>query len=1156
MLNALAYLNFARDLLQPQLASKYEGRARCSFLRFAMSHRSGKFRRLVVEMLENRELLSTNTGFDPSPEEIELLDRINRMRIDPQGELARIFSDIEKGIAYDSRITDYFLPSPAYYYPTNTSILQQEFAKLTPAAPLAWDNSLALAADTHTTQMINHSPKPREDHVLPNGPSLEERLIAAGFYDPSSGLSIVYEENITGYGYAPVAGNDGTVASYIHEFLVIDFGVSSHSHRNNVMDTKFTLIGIGLQKVPQGMASFGPWVVTIDFASYSNGSVLAEGGYLTGVAYDDINGNHMYNAGEGLGDMQIIVRGEDGSIKAEFSTSSAGAYQEYLDNGTYTVTVTGSVFAMPVTQTVIIDGQNVKVDFCPQDIAQDKPVVDLNGAEAGLDFNIAFPETNQPSTIVASSLSVVSNGWLAYATVQLQERFDGGREILQVNLNGTNLASHYDSATGTLTISGTATAEDYARVLRTLSYQNSTERPHLETRTVHVVVSNGFNESDAAVSTVNMTAVYIPEMMIEDVKIIEGDEGVTDLNFVIELCEMPRELIVINYTISAGTAEAGVDFTETSGRIIFNPWDRTTATISIPINANYDPGEDRTILLDIISATNVTLLRNQVTGVILEDDNVKHLGAWTSWSSGDVNLEFLDGRRFLYAFDAMYDGSVSWDTFFDGLPENTRVFVYDTTHASEAILALPSLVGDKRHLEFDVTEGKTYIVKIELQDDLEPEFWPTIVSMKMVQTVRVIDDGIEIHGHTDQPTNYVLDFSNGDLRVGYDDSLTQIDPSLYHLIRFGLIKSDDALTIIGNGSQENTVIFDDEFLVTDGISINIGDFGNIRFVGTDKYDSVQFIVNENDCYFRFENGETILRTATKEYYTDQVENVTVTTMGTGGYAEFYDLPSNDTYSLRTNNILFEGGGFRIETQNFQKSNAYLISGGNDTSLVYGENNSQIIFTDKMIDRLDAMTSYRIWNSQTAIAVNADDSNNVATFVNRNPYDQYYVSLAYVTSTNQRQSIYHQAIGFNDVAIISLANGSSVVTVYLGHDYGLNELETNRMILTDGSKKVVMQTTVSNSQSYIFIAPLLQTEFSTDVVPSPAVSSTNVFEQLGTADVAVVAIAEENAGRTFDDALLQSLASEQEQKRKNSQGEADDETDLLRAFARQIALLSQ
>ena len=1122
-----------------------------------MSHRSGKFRRLVVETLENRELLSTNTGFDPSPEEIELLDRINRMRIDPQGELARIFSDIENKIAYDSRITGYFGYPPAYSYPTNISILQQEFAKLTPTAPLAWNNTLASVADTHTSLMISLKNQGKVgNHTLPGELPLEERLIAAGFYDPSSGLDLVYDENVTGHGFSPVAGKYGSVASYIHEFLVIDFGLSSHDHRDNVMDPRFTLIGISLQEVPQGVTGFGPWAATVDFASLSNGSALAEGGYLTGVVYDDADGNHMYNAGEGLSDMQIIVRGDDGSIKAEFSTSSAGAYQEYLANGTYTVTITGSAFAVPITQTVVIDGQNVKVDFRPQDSKSGKPVVDLNGAESGLDFDVAFPETNLASSIVASDLSVVSNGWLTYATVQLQERFDGGREILQVNLSGTSLASRYDSATGTLIISGTATAEDYAKVLRTLGYQNSTERPHLDTRTVSVVVSNGFNESDAAISTVNMTAVYIPEMKIEDIKVIEGDEGVTDLNFVIELSEMPRELIVINYTISAETAEAGVDFTETTGRIIFNPWDRTTATISIPVNANYDPGKDRTILLDIVSATNVTLLRNQVTGTILEDDDIEHLGNWTSWSSGDVNLEFVDGRRFLYAFDAMYDGSVSWDTLFDSLPENTRMFVYDTTHASDAIIALPSLSGDKRHLEFDVTEGKTYIVKIELQNDLEPEFWPTIVSMKMVQTVRIIDDGIEIPGHADQPTNYVLDFSNGDLRVGYDDALTQIDPSLYHLLRFGLIKSGDGLTIIVDGSQNNTVILDDEFLVTDGVSINIGDFGSLRFVGTDEYDSVQFIVNEDDCYFRFENGKTFLRTATKEYFTDQVENVTVTTMGTGGYAEFYDLPSNDTYTLRTNNILFEGGGFRIETQNFQKGNAYLISGGNDTSLVFGENDSQIIFTDRMIDRLDATTSYRIWNPQTAIAMNADDSNNVATFVNLNPYDQYYVSLAHVTSTNQRRSIYHQAVGFNDVAIISLANGSSVVSVYLAHGSIFDELETNKMVLTDGSKKVVMQTTASNSQSYIFFAPQLQTEFNTDVAPSPAPPSTNVSEQLATSDVAVAEIAEENAGKTLDDTLLQSLADEQEQKRKTAQDEADDETDLLRVFVRQIALLSQ
>lgn len=1113
-----------------------------------MSNRNRKFRRLLVETLESRELLSANATFDPSPEELELLERINRMRIDPQGELARIFSDLENGIANDSRITSYF---NAYAYPS-LARLQREFASLTAAAPLAWDNTLASVADAHTTLMISRK---TQAHTLPGEQSLEARLIASGFYDPESGLKLDYAENITAFGFSPVEGEYGSVASYIHEFLVIDFGNSNHEHRNNVMDPNLSLVGIGLQQVPEGTTGFGPWVVTVDFASTSNGAALPEGGYLLGVAYDDANANQMYEAGEGLGDMQIVVR-QGGSVVADFSTTSAGAYQQYLENGTYTVTITGSAFAVPMTQTVVIDGQNVKADFRPQDAATQTPVVDLNGTDSGVNFNVAFPETSQPSSIVSTGLTVTSGSWLTYAVVQLHDQPDGNYEMLQVDVGGTSLSARYDSATGTLTISGTATAEDYAKVLQTLSYRNNLDRPHLETRTVSVIVSNGYKESTAAVSSVKMTAVYVPEMTINDVKVIEGDEGVTDLVFTVELSEMPREMIVVNYAISAGTAEAGVDFTPTTGRVVINAWDRTTATITVSINADYDPGENRTVLLDVLSATNVTLLREQAVGTILEDDVVTHLGRMPTWSDG--NLEFIDGVRLLYSFEAMYDGQVSWDTVLDSLPEGTRMVVYESTHSSIAF-AYSTLSADKQHLEFDVTEGTTYVVKIELRDELAEELRPGIVSTKMAQTVRIIDDGIEILGNTDQPTEFVVDFTDGELRVGYDDALTRLDPSLYYMIQFGLLGVGDGVTIVGGGSQDDPIVSrpDDEFLVVNGVTINIGGFEKITFAGTDAYDSVQIVADGNDSQFTFEDGNTTLVTATKVYYTYQVESVLVTATGSGGNAAFYDLPSNDTYTLQSDNILFEGGGFRIETQGFQKGNVFPISGGNDTTLIYGQNDSRIVFAGNVVDRIDATSSYRVWNPKTVTATNKDDSNNTVTFYNVNPGDQYYVALSCLTATNRQQSVHYQAIGFNDVSIRTLGNGSGSATIYMTSDARI-EWQNNQAVLTNDLQKVVLPSGATYQfQSALqtqtaLSATTTETYVATTDTASLSLTTESVSDLSAASDAAVSAFTEESV----DDLLLQSLAWEQEQKsRTTDQDETDDETDLLRVFARRVALLS-
>jgi len=1107
-----------------------------------MPGRNQRFRRLVVESLENRELLSANPTFDPSSEALELFERINRMRVDPQGELSRIFSDLDKGIANDPRITSYF---GAYSYPTLSRLIS-EFAEIVPVAPLAWDNTLAGIANEHTTLMIHHK---IQAHTIPGELSLEQRLINSGFYAPQSGLKLDYAENIAAFGLSPLPGNYGSVASFLHEFFVIDFGNSSHIHRNNVMDPTFTLIGIGLQEVSAGTADFGPWVATVDFASFSNGVLLPDGGYLVGVAYDDANNNFMYESGEGLGGMQIVIRRGD-DVVAEFETSSAGAYQYYLENGEYTVTISGASFPAPLTKTVIIDGQNVKTDFRVQDKAV-KPVIDLNGADAGMDFNVTFVETIQPSLIVSPNMTVTADGLISYAVIQLQDRPDGNYEMLLVDVGGTSLASRYDSATGTLTISGTAPTSDYAKVLQTLRYQNLLDKPHLESRTISVVVSDGFQESETAISMVKMTPAILPAMTIEDVKVIEGDEGTTDLVFVIDLSEMPREMIVVNYEIVAGTAVAGMDFTPTSGRIVFNPWEQTSMTITITVNADYDPGADRTVLLNILSATNTNLDRDQIVGTILEDDNVVYLGRMPLWS--DTDLEFVDGRRLLYSFEAMYDGRVSWDTVLDSLPEGTRMVVYESSHSTIPI-GYSTLVGDKQHLEFDVTDGMVYVVKIE--GTVEPELLPTIVSTKMVQTVRIIEDGYEILGHPGEPNEYVINYSNGELHVGYDGSLTRLDSSLYRMIRFSFIGEDDSVTVIGGGTKDDPVVVtSDDELVINNMKIDISGLQKIDFDTSDGYDCVEILADGDNCQFTFQDGNTILVTETRVYRTFGVEQVSVVALGTGGTASFFDLPSNDTYTLRSNLVLFEGGGYRIEAGNFQTADVYSVSGGNNSAMIYGENDSRILVADYLVQRLDTVTSYRVWNTNTIVAVNADETNNVVIFLNMTPREEYFVAPGCVSASNAQRSVSWQAIGFNNTTISQFARGSCSITVSLGTGASI-VAQDGQLVLTDGMRKVAMpfnaayayhQETVPDSISLSLpddIVDLLYSQAETLAGPESILISDDL---IGTS---LSAHFEESG----DDLLLYAMAWEDFSRDNDARATTDDETDLLRFFARRIALL--
>jgi hypothetical protein len=325
----------------------------------------------------------------------------------------------------------------------------------------------------------------------------------------------------------------------------------------------------------------------------------------------------------------------------------------------------------------------------------------------------------------------------------------------------------------------------------------------------------------------------------------------------------------------------------------------------------------------------------------------------------------------------------------------------------------------------------------------------------------------------------------------------------------------------------------------------------INFAASDGYGNVQIYADGDNCQFEFKDGNTTLVTATHVYQTFGVEQVTVIATGTGGDALFFDLPSNDTLTLRSDIVLFEGGGYRIETQNFQKANVYVVSGGNDTTMVFGENDSRIIVADSVVDRIDATTSCRVWNAKTVIAVNADETNNSVSFLNMSPGGEYHVSLDGVSAFNAQRSVSYQAIGFNHVAIGNLASGTCYLTVLLGEGSRI-EAQNGQTVLTDGTRKVAM--------------PVLNATYSfrpmTDLAPTPIALPAAAIDSLhaqpgepvlsdNNFETSVAISIESNA----DDQLMRLLAWELMQNDDDTTDiTIDDETDLLRFFARRIALM--
>lgn len=137
------------------------------------------------------------------------------------------------------------------------------------------------------------------------------------------------------------------------------------------------------------------------------------------------------------------------------------------------------------------------------------PVVDLNGATAGIDTSGLYTEDTAalkliPNVVVSDTDSANLTG----ATVTIASGFVAG-DIMRVNnsLSGTTASGinyNYDTVTGILTLSGSASVANYQAALATLQFKTVNDGPGAA-RDITVTVTDGSATSTAAHITLGIT---------------------------------------------------------------------------------------------------------------------------------------------------------------------------------------------------------------------------------------------------------------------------------------------------------------------------------------------------------------------------------------------------------------------------------------------------------------------------------------------------------------------------------------------------------------------------------------------------------------------------------------------------------------------------
>jgi len=307
----------------------------------------------------------TSDNLHPSGMEQQLMWLMNRARANPTAEGAWLANT---GNADVINATNFFN--------VDLDILQSEFAAIPAKPPAAFDVRLYNAALAHSLDLIDRN---TQDHGLLVG------SVPHQFF--------LLDDNNFSY-----QGCGGSVYSFAkggihtHAAWNIDWGNSDNGtgmqtdrgHRHNTMsiDREYYNVGISAVSEADGVTfptepspfgiPVGPYVVTGNYCQANTFATDEYQRFLVGTVWQDLNGNSMYDPGEGLTDVKVTP--EHGAFYA-FTADSGGYAVPITSAGVYHVTFAGAGLPPDAVKTVDVGSDSVLLDY----VVGAEPEGDING---------------------------------------------------------------------------------------------------------------------------------------------------------------------------------------------------------------------------------------------------------------------------------------------------------------------------------------------------------------------------------------------------------------------------------------------------------------------------------------------------------------------------------------------------------------------------------------------------------------------------------------------------------------------------------------------------------------------------------------------------------------------------------------------------------
>jgi len=225
-----------------------------------------------------------------------------------------------------------------------------------------------------------------------------------------------------------------------------------------------------------------------------------------------------------------------------------------------------------------------------------------------------------PAITITGPQSVNENSGPYVVTVSLASPSDQQVTVVYNTANGTATAgSDYTAASGTLTFAPGETS----KLITVALIGDSTVEPN-ETFTINLT-----DAVNAELPTSPFTATIANDDDVPTVEVIapspqnEGNSGSTPFVFTVRLSGASDSAITVQYNTANGIAQAGSDYTATSGTLTFAPGQTQLLVTVLVIGDTVVEDTNETFRLDLTNPTGATLKTggNTATAVIVNDDS-------------------------------------------------------------------------------------------------------------------------------------------------------------------------------------------------------------------------------------------------------------------------------------------------------------------------------------------------------------------------------------------------------------------------------------------------------------------------------------------------------------------------------------------------------